>query len=210
MESNTVFSDLVTLHYEIQNKLFSVYDDKNYKFVMLGDSITEGVAWNELLGIPDVANRGIGGDTTEGILNRLENIYAINPQFCFIMAGINDIGHNISVDIITENMEKIITGLENKGITVIIQSTLYVAKNNKEWEKTNAQVKQLNMWFEKYCNDKKNLYLDLNGILSADNALKSEYTYDGVHLLGIGYKCWRDLILPIIRGFPKTQPSVRG
>jgi lysophospholipase L1-like esterase len=94
---------------------------------MLGDSITEGVAWNELLGISGIANRGIGGDTTEGIIGRLPNIYELNPEMCFIMAGINDIRKNIPVEIIIKNTDQIIGDLENHGIEVIIQSTLYVS-----------------------------------------------------------------------------------
>jgi hypothetical protein len=31
---------------------------------MLGNSLTAGVDWNELLDRPDIANRGIGGDIT--------------------------------------------------------------------------------------------------------------------------------------------------
>jgi lysophospholipase L1-like esterase len=186
--------------YEIKNRLFSEYSERNYKIVMLGDSITEGVAWNELLGITDIANRGISGDTTQGILNRLQDIYKINPQICFIMAGINDIGKGISVDVITQNMERIIINLKNNGITVVVQSTLYVAKNERNWKSINAQVKRLNLWLEDYCTDNKTTFLDLNKILSIDDALNPEYTYDGVHLFGVGYKHWRNQILPIIDG----------
>jgi lysophospholipase L1-like esterase len=75
--------------------------------VMLGDSITAGVEWNELLGIPNIANRGIGSDTTEGFYNRLENIYKIKPKICFIMGGINDIGYGIPVETILQNIEMI-------------------------------------------------------------------------------------------------------
>jgi lysophospholipase L1-like esterase len=188
-------------HYEIRNRLFSVYKGKHYSIVMLGDSITEGAAWNELLGIADIANRGIGGDTTEGILKRLPDIYGLNPEMCFIMIGINDIGKGISVETITQNIEKIITGLESNGIKVIVQSTLFVAKNGNftlNWDKMNKKVEQLNMWLEKYCDNKKIVFVDINKTLVIGNTLNTEYTYDGTHLLGNGYKKWAELIEPII------------
>jgi lysophospholipase L1-like esterase len=111
------------------------YKNKEYRVVMLGDSITAGVAWNELLGISGIANRGIGSDTTGGILGRLSNIYELNPKICFIMAGINDIGKNIAMEIIINNMTQIIDELENHGIEVIIQSTLYVSDEYGNWKK---------------------------------------------------------------------------
>ncbi|MDR2515943.1 MAG: GDSL-type esterase/lipase family protein [Spirochaetaceae bacterium] len=186
-------------HYEMKNILFSIYEKGPYRIVMLGDSITEGVAWNELLGVMDIANRGIGGDTTEGILNRLSSIYELNPEICFLMAGINDIGKGIPVDIIIKNMEKIIMGLEHNGIKVIVQSTLFVSENAKNYDSINEKVGQVNKWLEKYCNDKNIIFLNINETLSINNYLNPEYTYDGVHLLGIGYDKWKELLLPIIK-----------
>src|SRR5690242_16816098 len=42
--------------------------------VMLGDSITEGVDWHELFRDQRLLNRGIGGDTSAGVLNRLDEV----------------------------------------------------------------------------------------------------------------------------------------
>ncbi|MGL4621995.1 MAG: GDSL-type esterase/lipase family protein, partial [Chroococcidiopsis sp.] len=46
----------------------------NSDIVFLGDSITDECEWSELLENPHVKNRGISGDTTMGVLNRLEDI----------------------------------------------------------------------------------------------------------------------------------------
>ena len=40
--------------------------------VFLGNSITAGGNWSELLGRDRIVNRGIGGDNTVGMLQRLE------------------------------------------------------------------------------------------------------------------------------------------
>ena len=82
---------------------------------MLGDSITFGINWNELFNM-NIINRGIGSDTTEGFLSRMENIYAINPKKVFIMGGINDIFKGIEVNQIFSNYIKIIEALKNKNI----------------------------------------------------------------------------------------------
>jgi lysophospholipase L1-like esterase len=185
--------------YDIRNALFSEYYNKEYRIVMLGDSITQGVEWNELLGITQIANRGIGSDTTEGFIKRLSDIYKLQPEICFIMGGINDLGRGISVKIILQNMEKIIDELERNKIKPIIQSTLYVSKGHKGWEKTNTDVDGLNNGLKNICMENGLTFIDVNKILSADGALINEYTYDGVHLFGIGYKKWGELIIPIIK-----------
>ncbi|PID27048.1 MAG: hypothetical protein CR982_06980 [Candidatus Cloacimonadota bacterium] len=64
--------------------LYKQYNKKG-NIVMLGNSITYGVNWNELLNRNDIINRGIGSDTTEGFLSRMEYIYKAEPKICFIM-----------------------------------------------------------------------------------------------------------------------------
>jgi hypothetical protein len=43
--------------------------------VFLGNSITEsGKDWSKRLNYPNIKNRGIGGDVTDGVLARLDEI----------------------------------------------------------------------------------------------------------------------------------------
>jgi len=183
--------------YDIRTSLFSEYNNE-YRVVMLGDSITVGVEWNELLEISSIANRGIGSDTTDGFYNRMETIYQVNPEICFIMGGINDIGKGVPVDKILINIKKIIEGLKENNIRPIIQSTLYVSEDVSDWKKINKSVDELNNGLENICIENDITFIDINIILSEAGKLKNEYTYDGVHLLGIGYREWGRLIKPII------------
>ncbi|RXJ95214.1 hypothetical protein CRU94_05605 [Arcobacter sp. AHV-9/2010] len=66
-------------------------DSEKFSIVMIGDSITDGVSnWNELLQNCEVQNRGISGDISKGVLDRL---YTVNKSIkkAFVMIGINDI-----------------------------------------------------------------------------------------------------------------------
>ena len=47
--------------------------------VMLGDSLTEWGNWHELVPEFRVINRGIAGDTSSGVLDRLEEVIARRP-----------------------------------------------------------------------------------------------------------------------------------
>ena len=60
------------------------------KIVFLGDSITEGGGnWNNYFGTKSVVNRGISGDTTLGVLARLNEICFYKPISLFLLIGIN-------------------------------------------------------------------------------------------------------------------------
>src|SRR5919199_5722857 len=52
--------------------------------VMLGDSLTEEGNWTEVLPGWRVINRGIGGDTSAGVLKRLSEVIRRNPQVVFL------------------------------------------------------------------------------------------------------------------------------
>ncbi|MCP3850959.1 MAG: lipolytic protein [Gammaproteobacteria bacterium] len=161
---------------------------------MLGDSITYGADWNELLSRSDIANRGIGSDVTEGLLNRLADVYKLNPDTCFIMGGINDISKGIPVETIFLNYTKIVNDLQANNIIPIIQSTLYVSTKRRNWKEWNKEVNELNDLLHNYSKTNGVHFIDINKELEVNGALNSSYTYDGVHLLGNGYKKWRELI----------------
>ena len=49
------------------------------KIVFLGNSITEGAkSWNKRLNQKNIVNRGVSGDITEGVLERLVRFTIIN------------------------------------------------------------------------------------------------------------------------------------
>src|ERR1022692_2171298 len=59
--------------------------------VFLGDSITAAFEWGEsFAGSTPVLNRGIGGDTTLGVLERIADVSRLNPVAVFLMIGTND------------------------------------------------------------------------------------------------------------------------
>ncbi len=55
---------------------------------MLGDSITDYGSWDTLFQRDDILNHGIIGDTTQGVLNRLQYINN-TVEKAFIMIGVN-------------------------------------------------------------------------------------------------------------------------
>ncbi|MDA9101479.1 GDSL-type esterase/lipase family protein [bacterium] len=179
----------------INNSFDFLYSNNqfNYEIVMIGDSITEGVDWNELLGL-NISNQGVGGDTTAMIIERLEFVVQENPSHVFIMAGINDIYSEINNDEIINNMNQIIHFLKKNYITIHIQSVLKVSYPQEKVLKKNIIIDQLNNQLYKLCVNEKIEFLDLNKILSDNNGLRKNFTNDGVHLNSNGYFVWSNLI----------------
>ena len=83
--------------------------------VFLGDSITQG--WGEGLGAAfpgvKVANRGISGDTTRGVLIRLqEDVLALNPTAVVLLIGTNDLEEGATPETIAGNLKLILAALK--------------------------------------------------------------------------------------------------
>jgi lysophospholipase L1-like esterase len=179
--------------------LYSIYLNKqNYEIILLGDSITAGGNWDHLLSNYNIANYGIPGDTTDGMLLRLEEIYLANPKKVFIMIGTNDIAFinpNLNYTIITvfNNYQEIVNSLRKHGIEVIIQSTLNVLSENTG--RSNDEINKLNDLLKIFCFENEIKYLDINSVLTKDGLLQKQYTTDGLHLNEMGYEQWKLIII---------------
>jgi len=158
---------------------------------MIGDSITEDGSWNELLERDDIMNRGMAGDTSSGVLNRVDRLED-NIEKAFVMVGINDLIWNRSVNHVFNNYIQILDRLRTKGITPIVQSTLYTGRESAG--RYNGHVKTLNDKLKRYCEKENIKFIDLNDILSSYGQLDDQYTIDGVHLEARAYILWAESI----------------
>ena len=159
---------------------------------MLGDSLTQEAKWEDLFNSKEIANHGIGGDTTAGVLNRIDLVYKTNPTKVFIMIGINDLLKGINIDDIKINYQKIVNILVKNNIKVYIQSILYVGYKRKH---LNNKIITVNNMLDNFARTNELVtYVDLNQVLSTGSYLSEEYTNDGIHLKCEGYKVWSDMI----------------
>ena len=166
-------------------------NNERYETMMLGDSITDEGQWDELLDNTKVQNRGISGDTTDGVLDRLNSISKGIKQV-FIMIGVNDIMRGKEVDEVYANYLKIIQTFKDKNIKVYIQSTLYIGESRKA--NFNPKIEELDARLEKYASENQITFINLNPILAPQKVLKKEFTSDDLHLNGTAYKLWREQI----------------
>ena len=166
-------------------------NNERYETMMLGDSITDEGQWDELLDNTKVQNRGISGDTTDGVLDRLNSISKGIKQV-FIMIGVNDIMRGKEVDEVYANYLKIIQTFKDKNIKVYIQSTLYIGESRKA--NFNPKIEELDKKLEKYASENQITFINLNPIFAPQKVLKKEFTSDDLHLNGTAYKLWTEQI----------------
>lgn len=158
--------------------------------VFLGNSITEqGGNWTEKLNIQNVKNRGVSGDTTEGILARINEIIYTEPSKLFLLIGINDLYSNkISVEKIHRNILKIIEKVAAKNPeTDIFVNTVLPTYDDSLIKK----ISELNSLLNK--SQKTNTYKLINiynDFVLPNGKMNMNYSTDGVHLNEKGYQLW--------------------
>ena len=132
---------------------FNLSPLKKGDIVFLGNSITaEGKNWNARLNNSKVRNRGIGGDTTDGVLARLGEIIDSEPSAVFLLIGINDLYNNSiqepSVNYIANNIIEIAKKIKTKSndSKVFIQTLLPISikKSTKDYELYNHSIGTIN------------------------------------------------------------------
>lgn len=185
-------------YYLHQKSQFEILPKSNLEIIFLGDSITDECEWTELLRNSHVKNRGISGDTTNGILNRLDDLLKSNPKNIFLMVGINDFLHtNKSVEQIYEDYRKIVATVRDSSpnTELFIQSVLPVDNIKYKINVNNNNVVKLNERLKELAKETSCQYIDLFSHLSdSQNQLDSRYTLDGVHLNGEAYLVWKQVI----------------
>jgi len=167
--------------------------------VFLGNSITAGTDWAKLLNLPQAKNRGISGDITFGVLERLQDVIDGKPAKIFILIGINDISRNIPDSIILENYKKMIDRIR-KGSkkTQIYFNTLLPVNASFEKFKNHYGKDEHILWLNDQIRKftaKNVTVIDLYpNFTDQDKHLRADLTRDGLHLLPEGYKIWADFL----------------
>jgi len=193
----------LSIYYRFRKIYFSLAPHSQHQIVFLGDSITDEGDWSKLFPDLSVINRGIGGDTTLGVLNRLDQVIELQPSQIFLMIGTNDLCFNRSIPDTMTNYRKILSRLHTElpNTKIYIQSVLPFNETifPSRALRTNGNIKQLNVQIKKLAQEYSDPYIDLVPAFSGDDGrLPRQYTSDGLHLSDAGYSLWREQIKDII------------
>lgn len=177
------------------------------KVIMLGNSITEGGNWKKLLKDSTVINRGISGDVTFGVINRLDEIVKRQPSKVFLLIGINDLSRKAPDEVILENLFSIVSKIRSgsRNTEVFVQSILPTNETFKNFmpnfKGKASSILTINTQLQRYADKMKFTYVDLySKFLDANGLMDAKYATDGLHLNQLGYQHW----VSILRSTSKT------
>lgn len=173
--------------------------------IFLGNSITNGAEWAELLNNSRVKNRGISGDVCMGVYDRLFPILKGKPSKIFLLIGINDVSAGLSADTIVGRIEKIVQKIKCDSPTtkLYLQSLLPVTDYYKKFSSHTSRpgvIPVINAGIKEIADREGVVYIDLySGFVDcATGKMNKGYTNDGLHLLGKGYLKWVEIIKPYV------------
>ena len=173
--------------------------------VMLGNSLTDGCEFNELMGNRHIKNRGIVGDIVQGLIDRIDPIIKGQPRKLFIMCGVNDISHDVSADSIARVMERLIVMVKQGSprTKIYLQSLLPFNNDVREWKLLKGRdhvIVEANRLLEQVARRQRVTWINLYPLFADDQGrLRADLTNDGLHLMGKGYLIWRDALRPHLK-----------
>ena len=170
--------------------------------VFVGDSLTGG--WKTLAkDFPKlkVANRGLGGDVSRGMLFRFqEDVLDLHPKAIVICIGNNDLtAGGKPADMLSNLADALALAEKSRPETPIVLCTIPSSANPKAPVKA-ADRKAMNEGIRQMASERKNTYFcDLfAATANEDGSPKLEYfAADKLHLAGPGHAKWVELLMPI-------------
>jgi lysophospholipase L1-like esterase len=174
--------------------------------VFVGDSLTEG--WKTLKqDFPafKVANRGVGGDTSRGVLFRFKHdVLCLSPQMVFLCAGANDLTAHGSPDDALANIAEILRLARDYNPRMPVVLSAVPPSSNPQAPLKPGARETLNAGLAKLAAAHPNLrFFDLSAAcLGADGQQDlSLFAKDRLHLGPRGYAVWKE-------GLAKLLPSL--
>ncbi|HTI09156.1 MAG TPA: GDSL-type esterase/lipase family protein [Puia sp.] len=165
--------------------------------VFVGNSIVEGFPLEELFHSTRFKNRGIAGNHSYHIRDRIGRIAAAHPRAIFLDVGINDILHDLPTDALKSNYRAIIATIRRLSPQTMIVAQTVLPVGRERRDKIPA-ICSFNIWLAGYCDSAHVNFLNLFPLFLKGTQLDPELTVDGVHITGRGYEIWMEAIRPYL------------
>ena len=117
---------------------------KTFTILALGDSLTEGLGVNEIDNYPSVLqnslpqnfkviNAGLSGETSSGLINRLNWVLKQKPDLTILNIGANDAIRGLPLSLTRNNIDEIITLIKQTNSDVILAGMQIYDNLGKEY-----------------------------------------------------------------------------
>jgi N-acetylglucosamine-6-sulfatase len=176
------------------------------RIVFLGDSITASGEWASWFPDADTVNLGISGNTTDDVLERIDDVIAAAPDDISLLIGTNDLGHRLSVEHAVRNIQLLLVELRRTlpGVRLLLQSIMPRGAEFAE------QVREANIHLWQFAPTVHAQYLDVWPALAGDDGgIRAEFSADRLHLTAEGYEAWLAELRPALERLRDEPPMSR-
>jgi lysophospholipase L1-like esterase len=176
------------------------------RIVFAGDSLTADGRWQEWFPEYEAVNHGVGGDTTDDLLERLGEVVAAKPHAIALMIGTNDFKRRRSAEYVVRNIESILVDLRRDlpGVRLLLES---IPPRGREFA---PAIKDANRHLRQFSATVRAQYLDLWPALAFDGEeLNPMFSEDRLHLNDAGYEAWLSELRPAFERLYDAPPMSR-
>jgi lysophospholipase L1-like esterase len=187
--------------------------EQQHALVFFGDSITQGWGDDFKGSFPGVkvANRGISGDTTRGLLTRIDDdVLALDPRGVVLLIGTNDVELKVPLEGIAANVKSLLGkfGAHNPHAPIIL---CQVFPTSGKVKRPTENIRKLNQLLVAVAQGNEQVtVLDTYALFAdAEGDAKPAEFPDLLHPNAAGYAKWRAALWPLLAtlGFVETEPD---
>jgi lysophospholipase L1-like esterase len=181
--------------------------------LFLGDSITDNWSkaphiWEHYYGKFEPANFGIGGDTTQNVIWRIENgeLDGIHPKVVVLMLGTNNSASHTAEEIVAADkkiVEMIRAKIPETKVLLLAIFPRGPRKNtngsNDPWESRMAVITAANAKLATLDDGQNVRFLDINAkFLGQDGKIPFSIMPEQLHPNAAGYELWAEAMQPLL------------
>ena len=172
----------------------------------LGDSITNHGDWESWFPDRLTHNLGVSGDTTDDVIERIDEVIDLHPDAVALLVGTNDLGQRKSVEHLVRNIEYLLVTLRRglPGTRMLVQSIMPRGAEFAE------RIHDANRHLRQFAPSVNAQYLDLWPALAGDgDEIAPEFSDDKLHLTPAGYEAWLAELRPALERLDDAPPMSR-
>ena len=180
--------------------------------VFLGDSITQG--WKSLArDFPNlkVANRGIGGDISSGVLFRMQrDVLDLHPAAIVLLIGTNDLGDGSDPADVADNLKQILRAIKKYNPRLKVVVCKVMPRGSNAQSDFAGKIQRLNSLVGRFVQGKANVAICDTWSPFADaqgQPIPDYFNGDRLHLNAAGYAVWQQAARP---GNRQSSPGRGG
>ena len=167
--------------------------------LFVGDSITDSwrlvgqPVWDQHFAPLKAANFGISGDTTQGVLWRMQNgeLEGFKARLIVLMLGTNNVPRGNSNEEIAEGLRLIVQEFRTRQPQAKVLLLGIFPRSAEPTHPHRAAIKDINARIAKFADNTNVFFMDIGDeFLAANGTLPTDIMPDGLHPNLQGYRIW--------------------